>query len=219
MAGCRCAPSLLMLRAQVDASWPGRDKSSDGCCGDAAHSNRKSDHNPTNGFAHALDIDEDVVVGMGDKPLWEFGIGLLTDSRTKYLIYEARILYPDGTDRPYSGPNAHKHHLHISIKSTATHDTRPWPVPVPDEEDEEMPLAAFVLPPEKEDGTDRPHPHKDDVLFRWGLDTIHCNDEEDVRYWAREAKIPAPDLSAAGKNKIRIPSQVYSDLWDTRKKP
>lgn len=128
---CRCAPALVTLRNQIDAAYPGRDKASDGCCGDPAHAGRKSDHNSTAGFAHALDIDEDIVANMGDRPLWETGILLLSDHRTKYLIYEARILYPDGTDKPYTGPNAHRHHLHISIKTIATRDTRPWKIAKP----------------------------------------------------------------------------------------
>lgn len=120
---CTCAPSLVALRNEVNALFLRRDKSSDGCCGDAAHAARKSDHNPTGGYAHALDIDEDIEPGRD--LLWLKPI-LLDDHRTKYVIYEGRIAYPDGADKPYTGPNAHLHHLHLSIKSTATFDTRRW---------------------------------------------------------------------------------------------
>lgn len=141
---CRCAPALDALKAEVDRRWPGRDKLSDGCCGDADHAARKSDHNPdASGYAHARDIDEDLVKGMGDSQLWAVGIHLLDDPRTKYLIYEARILYPDGTDRPYHGINAHRHHLHISIKANATHDTRPWLANLTEEDD--MPTIAEIV--------------------------------------------------------------------------
>lgn len=126
---CRCAPALLTLRDQVNLRWPNRDKTSDGCCGDPAHASRKSDHNPTNGFAHAIDIDEHIAPNMGDQPLWPLAEVLMADIRCRYVIYEARILYPDGTDKAYTGPNAHKHHLHLSIKTTATHDTRLWRLP------------------------------------------------------------------------------------------
>lgn len=124
---CKCAPALLVLRNEVDARWPGRDRASDGCCGDAAHAARKSDHNPdASGYAHAEDIDEDIVQNMGDRPLWLLGVRLLADRRTKYLIYERQLLYPDGTVKPYHGINAHEHHLHISIKPGTEHDTLPW---------------------------------------------------------------------------------------------
>lgn len=130
---CRCAPCLVMLDDAVTAQFPGRDQSSDGCCGDAAHASRKSDHNPdASGYAHAIDIDEDVVTTWGDRELWGFGILLLSDPRCKYVIYEQRILYPDGTDNAYTGVNAHQHHLHLSIKAGTEKDMRPWPkVPEP----------------------------------------------------------------------------------------
>lgn len=120
---CVCAPALVALRNEVNALFLRRDKASDGCCGDEAHAARTSDHNPTGGYAHALDIDEDVEPGRD--LLWLKPI-LLRDKRTKYVIYEGRIAYPDGTDKPYTGVNAHLHHLHLSILPTATFDKRRW---------------------------------------------------------------------------------------------
>lgn len=123
---CRCAPALVALRSEINEHWPDRDKRSDGCCGDAAHAARKSDHNADrSGYAHAHDFDEDIAAGT--RPLWDTLLPiLLADDRTKYVIYERRIMYPDGTNKAYTGANAHDHHLHLSIKSTATHDTRRW---------------------------------------------------------------------------------------------
>lgn len=124
--GCACAPALKVARDELNALFPNRDKGSDGCCGDADHAARKSDHNPLNGYARAFDYDEDIVDGMGDQELQGMALVLLADSRTKYLIYEAQLLYPDGTVKPYTGVNAHRQHLHHSIKDSAVHDTRPW---------------------------------------------------------------------------------------------
>lgn len=129
---CTCAPALVALRNEVNDRFLRRDKSSDGCCGDAAHAARTSDHNPdAAGYAHALDIDEDIEPGRD--LLWLVPI-LQADSRTKYTIYERVITYRDckthGTGQcpghPYTGVNAHLHHLHLSIKSTATFDKRRW---------------------------------------------------------------------------------------------
>lgn len=132
---CRCAPALLTLKAQIDKAYPNRDRASDGCCGDPAHAARKSDHNPTNGYAHALDIDEDIGPSLGPQPLILMVPLLLDDPRTKYVIYEARIYFPDGTSRAYTGVNAHAHHLHLSIKTTATHDTTAWQIGAAEEDD------------------------------------------------------------------------------------
>lgn len=148
---CKCAPALDVLKREVDALFPNRDKASDGCCGDAAHAARKSEHNPSlEGYARARDIDEDIIEGIGDRELDGLGLVLLADKRCRYLIYEAELLYPDGRRKPYSGINAHRHHLHITIHDWAVHDTRPWgiaaafapaPIPAPPTEDD-MPLTA-----------------------------------------------------------------------------
>jgi hypothetical protein len=148
---CKCAPALLTARNELNAVWPLRDKASDGCCGDAAHAARKSDHNPNlEGWARAYDYDEDVTEGLGTQELTGMGLVLLGDKRTKYLIYEAQLLYPDGTVKPYTGVNAHRQHLHHSIHDWAVLDTRPWGIArafksTPDEPTEEdVPAPAIV---------------------------------------------------------------------------
>lgn len=147
--GCKCAPALLVARDELNACFPARDKASDGCCGDDAHKARKSDHNANlEGYARAYDYDEDISSVMGDQELQGMALVLLGDRRTKYLIYEARLLYPDGTVKPYSGINAHKHHLHHSIHDWAVHDRSPWGIagafqPAPPAPIEEVPFMAL----------------------------------------------------------------------------
>lgn len=138
------APSLVALRNEINERFPGRDRSSDGWIGDAAHAARPSDHNPgARGYVHALDIDEDID-GVDD----ETGAELMwlaehlrtkRDPRVKYVIYEGRIFSSYATAHrrawewgPYTGVNAHRRHLHVSILSTpaAEQDTSPWLPPL-----------------------------------------------------------------------------------------
>lgn len=144
--GCKCAPSLRLLQRQVNDRWPGRDKSSDGCCASASHhkQNAKSDHEPDHfGYAHALDIDADLAPGVTVDVLTKL---LLADDRTKYVIRNGRLLYPSGTDKPYTGINAHRKHLHLSIKPGATFDMGAWKLPpIPHQEDDLTPDQAKQL--------------------------------------------------------------------------
>ena len=123
------APPLVTLRDEINALFSGRDKSSDGTVGDTSHSARPSDHNPDRrskppGIVRAFDIDEDLVAGLtaaGEAmPLVN---AIITDPRVRYVIYEGRIWYVDRPWwHPYTGPNAHRHHIHVSIRSVDGHD-------------------------------------------------------------------------------------------------
>lgn len=132
------SPALAKLRDQVQVRWPHRDRTSDGWIGDTSHAARPSDHNPDwsdGGIVRAIDIDEDLVIGMAvvgeAQPLAD---ALLRDARTRYVIYEGRISYGQHVTgvthgwRPYSGTNAHRHHIHISVRDVGGHDrdTRAW---------------------------------------------------------------------------------------------
>jgi len=108
------APSLVKLRAQIDARWPGRDKSSDGWIGDTSHQARPSDHNPDysdGGVVRAIDID------VTDIDVNEVLKAILVDSRVSYVIYNSRI-WGGSYWRPYTGINAHKKHIHVSLEHT-----------------------------------------------------------------------------------------------------
>ena len=123
------ARSLVQLRNEVNSRWPRRSKVSDGWIGDAAHSARKSDHNPDwgapgrrRGVVRALDIttrgiDVDLLLRH-----------TTNDSRVAYVIYNRRIYTHRRGWYRYTGSNPHTNHVHISIAhtSTAENDTKLW---------------------------------------------------------------------------------------------
>lgn len=122
----RVANSLLKLRDQVNAKWPGRSKESDGTIGNAEHSSRESDHNPDpNGVVCAMDITHDPAHGFNS---YTFADAMLKrqDARVKYIISNRRIgAGPTGQSpgvwRPYHGKNPHDHHCHISVMGDPAH--------------------------------------------------------------------------------------------------
>jgi len=174
--GYYLAPSLAKLRAEADARYPNRDRSSDGWIGDAAHAARKSDHNPdwsAGGVVRAYDLDEDLD---GNKE--DHGAELMflaehirrnRDPRVKYVIYEGMMFssYSTATRKawewgPYTGVNAHRKHMHVSILATraAENDTRPWfptveakppipPAPKEDDDDMRFPVIRVANDPKR----------------------------------------------------------------------
>lgn len=142
------AASLKQLRREIDTTWPDRDKASDGWIGDAAHSARKSDHNPDwdapgdrRGVVRAIDVDKD---GIHVPTLLA---AVVRDPRVAYVIWDRRIASAteDGMPwdwEPYWGTNPHDKHVHISIKHTAAAeaDTSRWfpTTPAPGGEDDDM---------------------------------------------------------------------------------
>ncbi|WP_434616451.1 DNA/RNA non-specific endonuclease [Azospirillum sp. B2RO_4] len=127
-ASWRVAKSLLVLREQVNAQAPDRNKGSDGTIGDAAHASRNSDHNPwvTDGAAGvvtAMDITHDPRGGC-DAGALAAAIVASKDDRVKYVIWDRRIAnhatidgQPAWAWRPYTGANPHNKHVHISVLS------------------------------------------------------------------------------------------------------
>lgn len=125
MATPYLAPSLARFRTSINTRWPGRDHSSDGWIGDAAHQSRTSDHNPAaSGVVRALDIDRD---GVHIPTL--IAAAILHPS-TRYVIYYHRIYHVDSQFKPkrYLGTNGHTGHVHTSIEHTkaAEADKTDW---------------------------------------------------------------------------------------------
>ena len=126
----RLAKSLAMLRDQADALAPQRSRASDGWIGDAAHSARKSDHNPNGkGVVCAIDITHDPRHGLDANALAET-LRASKDPRLKYIIWNRRIWNPSVSAawRPYTGSNPHDKHVHVSVAAAAAlyDDARPW---------------------------------------------------------------------------------------------
>lgn len=131
----RLAESLKRLREQINEAYPSRDKSSDGSIGDENHASRKSDHNPwvkdKNGIGvvTAIDIDRDFNDGHDARELVA-ALQASKDKRLKYLIFERKITVKgDITQwKPYTGVNAHNHHVHISVSANPAlyDDTTEW---------------------------------------------------------------------------------------------
>lgn len=126
----RLAASLIQYRAECNLKWPGRDKSSDGWIGDAAHASRSSDHNPwvkdNRGIGVVRAYDLDGGPGMSDPiGLWvaEFlrakgkAGGFPPLGSGSYVISNYRIA--DASSKwnwvPYHGSNPHNHHTHVSV--------------------------------------------------------------------------------------------------------
>lgn len=149
------APALVTLRSQINELFPGRDKTSDGWIGDAAHKSRKSDHNAwvrdkkNVGVVTALDVDKDLSLNVKVQFLVD-QLLMHRDPRIKYIIFNGRItqLGADGRIKgwkPYTGTNAHREHFHISVKSDAKFwsDDKQWSIGI-------NPLAIAPNPPSKQ---------------------------------------------------------------------
>lgn len=125
---CKCAPACRLGLDEATQHWPDRNRASDGCCGDAAHAARQSDHNPdASGYAHAFDLTHDPLHGVDCHLLSR---AVMDDSRVTYIIWNGFIYKRYKAElgwQPYTGANAHRHHMHVSIKPDATFDLSPWP--------------------------------------------------------------------------------------------
>ena len=153
---CRTARALSTLRAEIRKQFPQRDERSDGGCASSSHTqqNPSSHHEPNSaGVATAHDYDEDLhgAGAIADEmpTIAEHlrALGKGGDRRVRYIIYELRIC--SRTDnwawRPYTGPNAHEHHLHLSTDrdDPAVYDsTKSWGIAGLFQGDDDMGLTT-----------------------------------------------------------------------------
>jgi peptidoglycan hydrolase-like protein with peptidoglycan-binding domain len=132
------APSLVALRKEVDARWPGRSRSSDGVIGDTRHAARTNSHNPvgggggprvgTHGAVHAMDITSS---GIEVRLLLSAVVG---DPRVWYVIHDGQIWSRTTGWAPvaYRG-DPHTTHVHVNLREdsqgaavASESDTRSW---------------------------------------------------------------------------------------------
>ncbi len=115
----RPAKSIEVLKEQLNALFPTRNRVSDGVIGDANHSAKTSDHNPNSkGIVTAFDITNDPIKAIDGARLVKI-LQASKDPRIKYLIFNGQITVKGDISKwkPYMGLNAHKHHVHISVSS------------------------------------------------------------------------------------------------------
>ena len=141
------AAALETLRAEVNASAPGRSIVSDGGIGDARHQQRASDHVPCQccEVVCARDFTHDPEGGFDAE---RFAVWLRAriiadppEARVRYVIWDRRICsghgqrHPAGAWRVYTGTNPHTHHVHVSVRHAADRydDDTPWGWPPAEE--------------------------------------------------------------------------------------
>lgn len=177
MAAWVLVPCLVRLRSELNAIAPGRDKSSDGSVGDAAHQGSQSDHNPDEtgnvpirdadrvNEVHAIDVDDDLrVPGLTMYMIVNFLVARCrsgAEKRLRYIIYDRVIWSASNGWAPmaYTGDNLHTEHAHFSASYTTAHEasTASWHleevVPVSASTPEENAAAAAVRDVDPSAGT------------------------------------------------------------------
>ena len=121
------------MREQIDDSFPGRDRRSDGWVADSRHSS-KSDHSPRkNGVVRAIDID----ANLDDTNTSMYLADQIrragkTDKRIKYVIHAGKIASGIGLWRwrPYKGVNPHFTHIHVSFSKKGDRDGSFFNIPL-----------------------------------------------------------------------------------------
>lgn len=156
--GWKLAPSLIAAEAEADRIAPRRRRTSDGSIGDRAHQARKSDHNPSGGWVHAIDLSHDPKNGF-DAHAYARNIAARKDPRVEYIISNKMIASRSRGYRwvKYTGANGHTIHIHISLRHTpqARNDTSSWfnagilfpttPIEIPDVP--EIPQPEKIITP------------------------------------------------------------------------
>lgn len=226
--GWRLAPALIAMEAEADRIAPRRRRTSDGSIGDQAHASRKSDHNPSGGFVHALDLSHDPAGGFDAHARAREVARNVTNGverRIKYIISNRQIFSrkSDGWKwRSYTGANGHTQHAHFSIEASGRNDTSPFfasvpffptgpipppyrpPAPTPPPvQPEEAPMAAEILV------VDLDHPRKGQVWEFFGDRTRRM-----VPRAGNRANLMVMAAQAWGRKPLRIANVQQRSMMD-----
>lgn len=109
------APSLRRLFNELDATWPNRDRRTDGWYRPVSVGISVG-HNPGhNGLVHAIDVDKD-----GIDQMWIINNIYKHTSVLWYIIWNRGIWSNTWgfTRHNYTGSNPHTDHMHIEIRQT-----------------------------------------------------------------------------------------------------
>lgn len=121
--------ALSNFRAEVNARYPNRDKTSDGTIGDPAHQATNSDHNPDpDGSVDAWDMDVDLRSGDDAAAIEHLKQVFQAHESSRYWIHNRQIASrADGwVRRAYDGANAHTMHVHWNTRESHEASTAPW---------------------------------------------------------------------------------------------
>lgn len=131
---------LQNLRAQVNAAFPNRDKTSDGTIGDAAHMAETSGHNADDTPGSKAEYNDGD--GIAEVRAWDMDSDLRSPGVTaqdvvdhirslpgvssvlRYMIYDRKIYQASNGwgSAPYAGPSPHTEHIHYSGARTQAAD-------------------------------------------------------------------------------------------------
>lgn len=200
--GWRLASSLAALEDEANRVAPRRSQASDGSIGDSAHRHRVSDHNPSHGVVHAIDLTHDPRGGF-DAHAHGRAIAARRDPRVKYLISQRRIWEPSIGWRPYGGENPHDKHLHVSVWDTpaAENDRSVWlpwagapAAPAP------APIPPPVSVPPTVPSPVRVNLEEDDVIVRntedgaiWAVSSTHMH-HMTPEQWQQRSGVERPPV-------------------------
>ena len=130
--------SAAQLREQIDDSYAGRSRRSDGWVADLRHQQAgKSNHIPDakTGVVRAIDIDARLSDNRGDSAYLADQLRLYgkNHGRISYVIHLGKIASPvlGWRWRKYKGFNPHNSHIHISFRKGKTdHDNSFFDIPL-----------------------------------------------------------------------------------------
>lgn len=111
------APSLKRIFNELDATWPNRDRRTDGWYRNCKWVDHGTDHCPTSdGMVHAIDIDKDGINA-------DFVVSRLIkySGVIRYVIWNRHIWqnkYGFRKDNYTGTSNPHTDHIHVSIEHT-----------------------------------------------------------------------------------------------------